>query len=151
MVISMTITLAAVSDLRFSIPDRPGHLLCDAWRHPRGLVSALGSVGAGRHADQFGEASAEGAQRGTPHRKTDIGDAEVAAAQQRHRALDSPRHQVAVRRFAVGEPELTAEMPGRHVRAAGKRLDVERLRVLPVDPVADPAQGREVAQMLRRG
>jgi hypothetical protein len=31
------------------------------------------------------------------------------------------------------------------VRAAGERLDVQRLRVLPVDPVADPAQLREVA------
>jgi hypothetical protein len=39
----------------------------------------------------------------------------------------------------------------RHVRAAGERLDVQRPRVLPVDPVADPAQPREVAQMLLRG
>jgi len=60
-------------------------------------------------------------------------------------------YQVAVRRLAVGEPELAAEVPGRHVRAAGERLDVQRLRVLPVDPVADPAQPREVAQVLRRG
>jgi hypothetical protein len=37
------------------------------------------------------------------------------------------------------------------VRAAGERLDVQRLRVLPVDPVADAAQPREVAQVLRRG
>jgi hypothetical protein len=37
------------------------------------------------------------------------------------------------------------------VRAAGERLDVQRLRVLPVDPVADAAQPREVAQALRRG
>jgi Lhr-like helicase len=36
------------------------------------------------------------------------------------------------------------------VRAAGERLDVQRLRVLPVDPVADAAQPREVAQVLRR-
>jgi len=28
-------------------------------------------------------------------------------------------------------------VPGRHVRAAGERLDVQRLRVLPVDPIAD--------------
>jgi len=35
--------------------------------------------------------------------------------------------------------------------AAGERLDVQRLRVLPVDPVADAAQPREVAQVLRRG
>jgi hypothetical protein len=37
------------------------------------------------------------------------------------------------------------------VRAAGERLDVQRLRVLPVDPVSDAAQQREVAQVLRRG
>jgi hypothetical protein len=37
------------------------------------------------------------------------------------------------------------------VRVAGERLDVERLCVLPVDPVADAAQPREVAQVLRRG
>ena len=43
------------------------------------------------------------------------------------------------------------ESPGRHVRAAGERLDVQRLRVLPVDPVANAAQPREVAQVLRRG
>jgi Arc/MetJ family transcription regulator len=36
------------------------------------------------------------------------------------------------------------------VPAAGERLDLQRLRVLPVDPVADPAQPREVAQVLRR-
>jgi hypothetical protein len=31
------------------------------------------------------------------------------------------------------------------VRAARERLDVQRLRVLPVDPVAHAAQPREVA------
>jgi hypothetical protein len=42
-------------------------------------------------------------------------------------------------------------VPGRHVHAAGERLDVQRLRVLPVDPVANAAQPREVAQVLRCG
>jgi hypothetical protein len=37
------------------------------------------------------------------------------------------------------------------VGAAGERLDVQRLRVLPVDPVADAPQPREVAQVLGRG
>jgi hypothetical protein len=59
--------------------------------------------------------------------------------QQRHRALDAPRHEVSVGRLAVGEAELAAEVPGRHVRAAGEGLDVQRLRVLAVDPVADAA------------
>ena len=36
------------------------------------------------------------------------------------------------------------------MRAAGERLDVQRLRVLPVDPVADAAQPGEVAEVLWR-
>jgi hypothetical protein len=68
-----------------------------------------------------------------------------ALSQHRHRTLDAPRHQIAVRRFAVGAPELTAEVPGRHVRAAGECLDVQRLRVLPIDAVAHAAQARQVA------
>src|SRR5215212_9651634 len=74
---------------------------------------------------------------------------EQPTSKQRHRALDAPRHEVAVRRLAVGEPELAAEVTGRHVRAAGERLDVQRLRVLPVYPVANAAQEREVTQVLR--
>jgi hypothetical protein len=42
-------------------------------------------------------------------------------------------------------------VPGRHVRAPGERLDVQRLRVLPVDPVADLAQPCEVTQALSLG
>ncbi len=44
----------------------------------------------------------------------------------------------------LGESELAADVPGRHVRAAGERLDVQRLRVLPVDPITNAAQPREV-------
>src|SRR5439155_25172190 len=99
---------------------------------------------------ELGEASAEGAQRRAADGETDLGDAEIATTQQRHRALDAPRHQVAVRRLAVGEPELAAEVPGRHVRVAGERLDVQRVGVLPVDPVSNAAEQREVAQVLRR-
>src|SRR3984893_3415548 len=150
MVMSMAVTLGDLGDRRFSIPDRSGHLFRHARRHPRRRARRLAPVGVGRHTDQFGEASAERAQRRAADRETDLGDAEVATTQQRHRALDAPRHQVAVRRLAVGEAELAAEVPGRHVRAAGERLDVQRLRVLPVDPVADAAQSREVAPALRR-
>src|SRR5919109_1293717 len=116
MVMSMAVMLGAAWHWGFSIPDRPGHLFRDARRHPRGRARSLALVGAGRHTDQFGEASAEGAQRRAADLETDLGDAEVATAQQRHRALDAPRHEVAVRRLAVGEPELAAEVPGRHVR-----------------------------------
>src|SRR5205085_9370450 len=48
----------------------------------------------------------------------------------------------------VGEPELAAEVPGRHVHATGEGLDVKRQRELPVDPVADTPQPGEVGQML---
>ena len=37
------------------------------------------------------------------------------------------------------------------MHAAGERLDVEGLCVVPVDPVADATQEREVAEVLRRG
>jgi hypothetical protein len=47
-----------------------------------------------------------------------------------------------LRRLAVGEPKLAAEVPGRHVRAAGERLDVQRLRELPIDPVAKTRRSR---------
>ncbi len=59
-------------------------------------------------------------------------------------------HEVAVGRFTVSEPELATQVPGRHVRAAGQCLDVQRLRILAVDPVADTAQPRQVAQPLGR-
>src|SRR6266545_4173631 len=150
MVMSMAVMLGAARGRRFSIPDRSGHLFRHARRHPRRRARRLAPVDAGRHADQLGEAAAEGAQRRAADREADLGDAEVATAQQRHRALDAPRHQVAVRRLAVGEPELAAEVPGRHVRAAGERLDVQRLRVLPVEPIANAAQPRKVAQVLHR-
>jgi hypothetical protein len=74
-------------------------------------VARVAPVGAGRHTDQLGEATAEGAQRRAADRETDLDDAEVATTQQRHRALDAPRHQVAVRRLAVGEPELLTSGP----------------------------------------
>src|ERR1700680_499880 len=148
---SMTVMLGAARDRRFSIPDRSGHLFRHARWHPRCGARLVAPVGAGRHADQLGEATAERAQRRAPDRETDLGDAEVAATQQRHGALDASRHDIAVRRLAVGELELTAEMPGRHVRAAGQRLNVQRLRVLPVDPVANAAQPGEVTQVLGPG
>jgi len=135
----------------FSIPDRSGHLFRHARRHPRRSARLVVPVGAGRHTDQLGETRAEGAQRRAAHREADLGDTEVATAQKRHGAFDAPGHQVPLRRLAVGEPELPAEVPGRHVRAAGERLDIQRLCILPIDPVADPAQPGKVAQVLRLG
>jgi hypothetical protein len=111
MVMSMAVMLGAARGRRFSIPDRSGHLFRHARRHPRRRPRRLAPVDAGRHTDQLGEASAEGAQRRAADRETDLGDAQVATAQQRHRALDAPRHQVGVRGLAVGAPKLAAEVP----------------------------------------
>src|SRR4051794_26293155 len=144
----MRARLVATRDLRFSIPDRSGHLLRDARRHAGHRARLVAPVGARRHADELREARAEGAERRAADRETDLGAAEVAATQQPHRALDPPCHEVAVRRLAEGELELAAEVPRRHVRAAGERLDVQRLRVLAVDPVAYAAQPCEVLQVL---
>src|SRR4051794_29910577 len=144
----MAATLGAARRRCFSIPDRSGDLLCLARGHLRRILARIAAIGAGRHTDQLGETSAESAQRRTANLEADLGDAEVTTTQQGHRALDAPRHQVAVRRLAVGAPELAAEVPRRHVRIPCQRLDVQRLGVLSVDPVADPAQLREVAQAL---
>src|SRR6202521_2206742 len=92
---SMTVILGAACDRRFSIPDRSGHLFRHARRHSRCGARLFATVGAGRHTDQIGEATAERAQRRAPNLETDLGDAEVAATQQRHRALDAPRHDIA--------------------------------------------------------
>ncbi len=67
--------------------------------------------------------------------------------QQCHCAFYAPSHQVAVRRLTVGKPELATEVPRRHVCAPGERLDVEGLRVVPVDPVANAPQEHQVVQV----
>src|SRR5690606_5152379 len=104
---------------RFSIPDRPRHLFRHARRDARGGAGRLAPVDAGRHADELGEARAEGAQRRAADLEADLRDAELADAQQRHRAFDAARPPVAV----------------------------QRPRVLAVDAVPDAAQPREVAQV----
>src|SRR4051812_35380715 len=144
---SMAMKLVAAGSQRFSIPDRSRHLLCDARRHPRHRARGLFAIDAGRHADKLREARAERAQRRAANLEADLRDAELATPQQRHRSFDAPRHQVRVRRLAIGEAELTAQVPRRHVRAARERLDVKRLRVLAVHPVADAAQPSEVIQV----
>src|SRR6266508_2717486 len=70
--------LGAARYWRYSIPDRSGHLFRHARRHPRRRARPVVPVGAGRHADQAGEATAEGAQRRAADRETDLADAEVA-------------------------------------------------------------------------
>jgi hypothetical protein len=79
-----------------------------------------------RHADMLSKSTAEAAQRRLADCATDLGHAKVALAQELHRAFEASRHQLGVRWLAVGEPELTAEVRGRHVLAAGERRDVQR-------------------------
>src|ERR1700761_7583127 len=145
---SMATTLATAGALRFSISDRPRHPSGDAGGHAAGGARLLAAVPARRHPDQFGEAGAEGAERGAADLEADLGDAEVAAPQQRHRPLDPARHQVAVGGLAEGLAELAAEVAGRHMRPRGERLDVQRLRVLAVDPVAHAPQADELIEPL---
>src|SRR5262249_11775659 len=122
MVMFIAVMLGGLLACRFSIPDRSRHLLRDARRHAGHRPRRVAPIIAGRHADELGEARAERAEGRAADCEAHLGDTELAATQQRHRALDATRHQIRVRRLAVGEPELAAEMPSRHVRAACKRF-----------------------------
>src|SRR5215207_5523579 len=93
---SMAGTLDAARHRRFSIPDRSRHLLRDARWHARRGARRVAPVDAGRHTHELREATAERAKRRAADLEADLGDAEVAAPQQRHRALDAARHEVAV-------------------------------------------------------
>src|SRR5690606_4058686 len=110
--------------------------------------ASLSSVATGGHAHELGEASGEGTEGPVADREAHLGDAEVAAAQQRHGALDAPGHEVAVRRFPVRRLELAAEVAGGEADARGERLDIERARVLAVDPIPYTPEQHEVAQPL---
>src|SRR3954447_16724115 len=152
---SMSRTLGGALRPCFSIPDRSGpdgsgDLLDHAGRDALGLVGGLLLVDARWYADQLGEPGAERAQRLAAHREADVGHAQVANAQQSHRPLDPPGHQVGVRRLAVRLLELPAQVPGGQVHPARESLDVEGLGEVPVDPVLDLAQQLEVAKPLRR-
>ena len=115
-----------------------------AGRHGGARRVVAGPVGARRLPDQLGEAAAERPQRRRAHRHAHLGDGQVTAAQQRHRALDPAGHQVAVRRLAVGLPELPREVRRRHQRGPRHRRHVQGRRVVPVHQVAGPAQVREL-------
>src|SRR5688500_4490815 len=100
MVMSMGGILGATSRGRFSIPDRSRHLFRDARRDPRGPPRRLLAIDARRHPDELEKARAERAERRAADFETDLGDAEITAAQERHGALDASRHQIRVRRLA---------------------------------------------------
>jgi len=90
---------------------------------------------------------AEGAPKGAQARPTgiegDVGDGQLGFAQQRHRPLDAPREQVAVRRDAEGLLERPREVgPGdaAHLRQPRHRPCLVRCSVHPVLRPQEPAQ-----------
>src|SRR4051794_23504384 len=131
-------------------PGRARDVLGHAARHADELAVVAGAVGGRRLAHELGEARAERPQRRAADLQADLRDREVAAPQQRLRALDAPRHQVRVGRLAVRRAELAGEVRARHQRLAGEGRHVERTRVLAVHQVACAAQMREVGELLGR-
>lgn len=73
-------------------------------------------------------------------RRPHLGDTEFTAPEQRHGPFDAARHEVGIRRFAVGQPKLAAQVPGRDIRAASEDFDVKRTGVLTVDAIAHTTQ-----------
>src|SRR5581483_10927890 len=148
----MLSTLAGGGGERFFDPARSAdgsrQVLRDAAGHARKRAVVGAAVGGRRRADELREARAERAERRAADREADLGDRQVAAAQQKLRPLDPAGHQVGVGRLAVGLLEPPREVGGRHERPAGERRHVERPRVLTVDQVARTAQVREVLQLV---
>ena len=69
------------------------------------------AVGTRSLAGDLSEASAERTERSTSDCEARVGDA-GALAEERHRSLDAPSHQVAVGRLAVDGPESARKMRG---------------------------------------
>src|SRR5215212_7690220 len=100
MFVSMGATLARWRRDGFSetARSRPRHR--PARRHVLGARRGVLAVLARRAADDLAERAAERPQAGEADVEADLGDAAVGVAQQRHRALDAPALQIAVRRLA---------------------------------------------------
>ena len=130
-----------------STSGRAREVLRDAARHVLERAVVARSVGRRCLAHQLGEARAERAERRTPNCHADLGDRQVAAAQQRLRPLDSPRHQIprASRRTPRGtvarSVPATSAQPGRARRRRAARE-------LAIHQVAGAAQVREVGELL---
>lgn len=105
-------------------------------------------VGAGRYPDKFGKPGAEGPQGRTTDGEAYVCDGHIGLPQERHCPFYPPGHQVTVGRLAVGAAKLPAEVAGGHVDATGQGFNIERLRILPVNPVPDPPKQRKVAKAL---
>lgn len=105
------------------------------------------AIRARRHANQFGKPRAERAKRRRTDGETNLRHGEIGGAQQAHRPLNAPRHQVRVRALAKRQLEPTTEMPGRHQRAPRQLLNVERLRKLPIDAIASTTQQHQSSEV----
>src|SRR5712691_3574765 len=140
-------TLGALRRNRFFISDRFCHHHDDAGRDEFDRRVAARPVGAGRLADQIGEARAERAQRRTPNREARIGDRHVAAPEERFGPLDPSGHEVAVRALAERSLEAPREVACRHRGRQRKGGHVERPLELPIHAVLRLAQPYEVADV----
>src|SRR5215211_5320137 len=95
----MAATLARGRRPDFSISARSREHARGAWRDARDVAHA-GAVLARRQADELAEARAERAQALTADGEADLGDRQLARAQQRLRALDAAGHEICVGRLA---------------------------------------------------
>jgi hypothetical protein len=90
----------------------------------------------GSIADDFVESAAERAKAVEADIEADVGDAAIGFPKQKHRALDSPPLEIAVRRLAKGRSEGPGEMRFRDAGDFGKRRNIKRPGVGPIHRVA---------------
>src|SRR3974390_32868 len=128
----------------FSNPDRSRGRSHEACRKRLGPRVVARPVGAGALADELAEAAAERPERRAADLEADLGDRQVAAAEQGHRPLDAPGHEVAVGGLAEGGAEAPGEVARRHARRPRQCLHVERAGVLAVHLVAGAPEEHQV-------
>jgi hypothetical protein len=133
---------------------RPGFSQSARWtveprRHAAGHARAHGrpgrrhgalAVGGRRCPDDVLERAAERAEAREADVEADLAHGPVGLAQERHRPLDPPALQVAVRRLAERRAEAADEVCAREVHRASQGLDVERIGVPAVHRVAGAQQ-----------
>ena len=110
--------------------DARGHAAEVARRGPRSRPHRARAL-----AGDVAESAAERAEAVPAGLKRNLGDRRFGVAQQRRRALDAPREEIAVRRYAERLLERAREVSLRNVAHAGKSPDgpvLVRGRVYPV-------------------
>ena len=86
------------------------------------------------------EQAAERTEALEPHFETDVGHAELCAAQQLFCLFNASFDQVLVRRFSEGLPEQAQKVITREARFTGNLVEVERTVITDVDKVPGPAE-----------